>query len=215
MNTLAFHRVGCVVLSLVLLLGVGCATAPSHRAHYYFQRDPIRVAVIPCVNETDEPAASIIFNKACEEQLRRRGFEVISADRVVTFAAASGVTVRELPDWKPNRLGAELKVDFLLYSRIDRWETKYRVLAGYSVVSGASWLYEGATEALVWQSGWHQEQESGDGGGSLIGILLDAAVTAAMNSALDVCGRMGVAAARESVQTLPAPGFEPALPKRP
>ena len=98
-----------------LLLAAGCVSAPSYLRSYYFQREPVRVAVIPCANATDEPAASVIFNKACEEQLRRRGFEVLSADRVVTFASASGVTVRELPDWKPSRLGAELKADYLLY----------------------------------------------------------------------------------------------------
>ena len=209
MNGRVFHPIGRAGFSLALLMAAGCATAPAYRTHYYFQRDPVRVAVIPCANDTDEPAASIIFNKACEEQLRQRGFEVIGADRVVTFASASGVTVRELPDWKPSRLSGELKADYLLYSRIDKWETKYRVLAGYSVVAGASWLYEGATEARVWQAGWHREQESGDGGGGLIGILVEAAVTAALNTALDTCGQMGTAAARESVQTFPAPGFEP------
>ncbi len=198
------------MILLVGFLGAGCASDRSLE-HYYFQRDPVRVAVIPCENVTDEPAASIIFNKACEEQLRNRGFEVVEADRVVTFASASGLTVRELPDLKPSRLSAELRADYLLYTRIDRWATKYHVIQGSSVVAGASWLYEGPTEALVWQSGWHQERTSGDGGGDLLNLLINAAVTAAANSAFDVCGQMGTDAAIRAVQSLPNAGFEPVV----
>ncbi len=190
------------------LVGSGCATH-NNLEHYYFQRLPVRVAVIPCANATDEPAASIIFNKACEEQLRKRGFEVVEADRVLTFAVASGMTVRELPELKPSRLSAELKVDYLLYTRIDRWATKYHVVNGSSEVSGASWLYEGPTDALMWQLGWHEARNSGDGGGDLLNLLIQAAVTAAANSAFDVCGQMGTDAAHTAVQTLPNPGFEP------
>ncbi len=198
----------------VILLGLAGAGCVSSNAleHYYFQREPVRVAVIPCANATDEPAASIIFNKACEEQLRKRGFDVVEADRVVTFASASGLTVRELPDLKPSRLSAELKAEYLLYTRITRWATKYHVVQGSSVVSGSCWLVEGPTEALIWQSGWHREQQSGNGGGDLLGMLIDAAVTAAANAAFDVCGQMGTDAANTSVLTLPSPGFEPVAP---
>jgi hypothetical protein len=196
------------MLILAGLAGAGCVSSHGPE-HYYFQREPVRVAVIPCANATAEPAASIIFNKACEEQLRKRGFDVVEADRVVTFAAASGLTVRELPDLKPSRLSAELKADYLLYTRIDKWATKYHVVQGSSVVAGASWLYEGPTDSLVWQSGWHREQQSGNGGGGLLGILIEAAVTAAANAAFDVCGQMGTDAANAAVLTLPAPGFEP------
>jgi len=203
------------LLLLPLLLAAGCASSRPGEGHYYFQRDPVRVAIIPSANATDEPAASMIFNKACEERLRARGFEVINADRVVTFAASSGVSIRDLPDWRPGRLSEALKADYLLFSRIDRWETRYRVIAGYSVVAGASWLYEGATEALLWQAGWHREQESGNGGGGLLDLLVDAALTAALNTALDTCGMMGADAAAETSNTLPEPGFEPVRPGQP
>ena len=125
------------------------------------------------------------------------------------------MTVRELPDWKPSRLSAELKVDYLLYSRIDRWATRYHVIDGSSEVSGASWLVDGPADALVWQSGWHEERNASGGQGDLLGVLIDAAVTAAINSAIDVCGQMGTQAAYATILTLPATGFEPVSPGRP
>lgn len=192
---------------LLMLLAAGCSsTAPEHD---YLQRSPIRVAVIPSENSTPEPSAPITFNKVCEEQLRRHGFEVVEADRVVTYASASGLGMRDLPGLKPSRLAADLKVDFLFYSKIEDWATKYHVVNGSSEVKGSSWLYEGPTDALVWQADWHEVRQSGNGGGGLLGVLVDAAMTAAMNSAFDVCAQLGAQAAGNTIQTLPNPGFEP------
>ena len=70
----------------LLLLLAGCHSAPRFPAYYYLQRSPVRVAVVPSGNTTDHPEGSIIFDKACEEALRKKGFEVVSADQVVADA---------------------------------------------------------------------------------------------------------------------------------
>jgi hypothetical protein len=195
-------------MTVILLCGSGCST-PRGPGHYYFQRDPVRVAIIPSSNATPEPSAPIVFNKVCEDMLRKRGFEVISADRVVTYASSSGLTLRDIPGLQPGRLGADLKADYLLYSKIDVWATRYHVVNGSSEVAGSCWMVESATGALVWQAGWHEQNSSGNGGGGIIGILVEAAVTAAVNSAIDVCAQMGSTAAIQTIHTLPSPGFEP------
>jgi hypothetical protein len=190
------------------VLGSGCASTRIP-ASYYLQRKPVRVAVMPSGNKTDHPEASIVFNKAVEEALTKRGFEVISADRVVTYASARGLSLVDLPKRKASEVGRDLKADMLLYSDIEIWKTQYAVIKSASVVAGTSRLVETPTDALVWHYAWRLQNESGSGGGGLGGLLADALVTAVASSAMDVCAGLGMQAAQITVSSLPAPGYAP------
>ena len=197
------------LLPAAVLLAPGCATSRLP-PHCYLQREPIRVAVLPSINRTDHPEAPVVFNKACEEALRRHGFEVVSADQVVTYASARGIPLMELAGCKASEIGTDLKADMILYSDLDTWRTKYVVLKSATVVAGSSRLVEASTDGLVWSFAWRFQQESGNGGGGLLGAAIDATATAIAHSAFDTCSRLGERAASETVGTLPRPGFAPA-----
>lgn len=192
---------------LMLAIGAGCATVTPE--HNYLRRAPIRVAVVPSLNRTDHPEASVIFNKACEEALRKHGFQVVSADQVVTYAAARGISLRELPGRKPSEIGGDLKADFLLFSDIDMWSQKYIVINSAAIVAGSSCVYEACTDALVWRSAWRLQRDSGSGGGGIAGLIANAAVGALVDAATDACASLGTQAAHSTVATLPKPGVPP------
>ena len=211
MKTLYCARCGLAgfVLVPLLLLTQGCAT-PRTPWHYYFQRAPIRVVVLPSENKTEHPDAPLIFNKACEEALARKGFVVIGADQVVTYAAARGVLLHEITTRKASEIGRDLKADMVLYSTIDTWESKYVVLNTKARVAGSSRLVETATDALVWYDAWCFEKDSSNGNNNgLVGLLVSAAVDAVANSAFDACAMLGTQAAGVTVGTTPQPGFAP------
>ena len=191
----------------ILLLLAGCASAPRFPAYYYLQRTPVRVAVLPSGTTTDHPEASIVFDKACEGALRKKGFEVISADQVLTYASSRGLSLHELSGRKASEIGRDLRADLLFSTEITSWKTTYILVQGKSEVAGKSRLTEATTDALVWNLHWKLVDQSGGGG---IGALVSAAVTAIANSAFDKCDRLGEDAARYSVDTLPRPGFAPA-----
>ena len=195
----------------MLLLLSGCTSSRSFPSHYYLQRTPVRVAIMPSSNTTDHPEASIVFDKACEEALRKKGFEVISADQVVTYASGRGLPLHELTGRKASEVGRDLRADMLFYTEITNWKTTYILVQGKSEVSGKSRLVEVATDALVWKLHWKLVDESGGGG---LGALVSAAVTALANSAFDKCNRLGEDAAHFAVGTLPRPGFAPQDPAR-
>ena len=194
---------GC---ALGLLLLAGCTSAPCFPAYYYLQRTPVRVAVMPSSNTTDHPEGSIVFDKACEEALRKKGFEVVSADQVMTYASSRGLSLHELGGRKASEIGKDLRVDMLFSTEITSWKTVYILVQGKSEVAGKSQLTEVSTDALVWSLHWKLVDQSGGGG---LGALVSAAVTAIANSAFDKCSELGEQAARYSVATLPRPGFAP------
>ena len=208
-------RFACIglLLCVIILLTQGCATQPKIPSYKYLQRTPVRVAVLPSINNTEKPDASIVFNKACEETLRKNGFEVISADQVVTYASANGVLLHDVTSSKASEIGNDLDADMVLYSEINTWETKYIVLNTTSIVSGVSRLTETSTDSVLWRYDWTFQQKSSGSNNGLIGMLVEAAVTAVVNSAFDECSRLGQQAAIVTVNSMPQPGIAPVTEK--
>ncbi|MHC4499833.1 MAG: hypothetical protein ACYS21_12055, partial [Planctomycetota bacterium] len=77
------------------------------------------------------------------------------------------------------------------------------------IVAGVSRLTETSTDSLLWRYGWTFQRSSGSGGGGLLGMAIDAAVTAAVDAAFDECSRLAKRAGVVTVNSMPQPGFAP------
>lgn len=204
------HLIAGLALCSLFLLIQGCAT-PKTPWYNYFQREPIRVVVMPSGNKTDHPDAPVVFNKACEEALTAKGFKVISADRVVTFASSQGILLNNIAELKASEIGKALNADMVLYSAIDVWESKYVVLNTRVRVAGMSRMVEASTDSLVWHYQWDFQKDSSDGNNNgVLGMLINAAVSAVVNSAVDASALLGAQAGSQTVGSLPYPGMAPA-----
>lgn len=187
----------------------GCVQAPARPSWRYLQRAPVRVAVVPSINRTEKAGAPIVVDKAWEEGLHKAGFVVISADSVVTYAASRNMPVAEVPKVSVVDLGRDLKADLILENEIVDWGTKYKVISGVAVVSCRSRLYEARTGAVVWQLDWIRRQQSGNSGGGVAGVLVDALVTSIMNSMFDTAASLAKQGVALSSLTQPYPGVAP------
>jgi hypothetical protein len=196
-------------LLLAAFLLTGCATQSGIPSHQYLQR-PLSVAIVPGLNKTDQPEANIVLDKAWEAALARLGYQVVSADHVVTYASASGLSLEQVRKTAPAKLGQDLKVDAILQTEVLRWNTSYKVIAADSTVAGVGRLIEASTGAIIWEHHWVFQNKSGNGGNNgILGLLIDAAVTATINSATDAPTRMAKQAVNMSAGTLPHPGNAP------
>jgi hypothetical protein len=192
---------------LVAILFAGCAERKLQE-YEYFNRPSVRIAVMPAQTKSSTPESTIIFDKACEEALKKKGFEVIPADAVVTYAASRGLAIRELSAVPSNELGKDLKADFLLFTDIRKWEQNYAVIHSAATVSGVTEVVECSTAALLCRRGWYAQESSG-GGGSILGVLANAAASAIIQSATDVCASLGERCATSVAADLPQPGSAP------
>ena len=199
-----------VGLALAALLLNGCANPNiGSQAHNYLLR-PLRVAIVPGENKTDQPKANMVFDKAWEEALAHLGYQVVSADHVVTYAAASGISLEQVRKTDPAKLGNDLKVDAILNTEILRWKNSYKVVESDSTVSGVGRLVEASTGAIIWEHHWVYQEKSGNGGNNgLVGLFVDALVTATVNAATDAPTRMAKAGVAMSAGTVPHPGKAP------
>lgn len=187
----------------------GCATQQGIPAHHYLQREPVHIAVMPAINKTDKPEAQVVIDKAWGAALKKLNFEVVTTDQVVTYASASGVNLVDLEKADRPRLGTDLKVDAVLTTEITKWNTFYVVIAGGSTVAGISRLFETSTNALIWEYHWAYEDKSGNSGGGLVGILVEAAATAVVHAATDQPTRLARQATNMCANSMPRPGMSP------
>lgn len=192
---------------LMTILFVGCKER-KREEYEYFNRTTVRIAVMPAQTKASTPESTIIFDKACEEALKKKGFEVIPADAVVTYAASRGLAIRELSAVPSQELGKDLKADFLLFTDIRKWEQNYAVVHSAATVSGVTEVVECSTAALLCRRGWYAQESSG-GGGSVLGILANAAASAIIQSATDACASLGERCAKSVAEELPQPGGAP------
>ena len=209
------------VLGLVWLAALGpllggCSTTPQDVRWRYLDRTPVRVAILPSVNHTDNPGAQIVVDKDWEEALKRANFQVVNADTVVTYAASTGIPLKDLSNQTTTRLGQDLHADYLVDNDITEWNTKYTVLASGVAVAGFARMVEASTGAVLWQMSWRRvQQNSGNANNGLGGMLAEALANAIVNSVTDEPARLAGAGVSFCVLTMPIPGHPPVLPPVP
>jgi hypothetical protein len=216
MRSRSFSRpIGGLPTGLLLLLLPACSHVPERPTWRYLQRSPVRVAILPSNNQTAKEGASLVVDEAWENVLRKAGFVVVNADAVVTYVSSRGVPLSKLSTVPTAKLGADLRVDYLLSDNITDWGTKYRVLASGSSVSCQTTLVEASTGAVIWANDWTMAENSNSGGNNgLAGVLANALVNAVVDSMTDrptQLARQGIAG-QSTLQ--PYPGFAPPLGNR-
>jgi hypothetical protein len=99
----------------------------------------------------------------------------------------------------PARLAAIFGADAVLYVTIERWDARYVLVSTTVTVEFSYVLRDGRTGEVLWTDRRRAQYSSGDGGGSLLGALVSAAVTKASPNYLPL-------ARRANAQALAYPG---------
>jgi hypothetical protein len=199
-------------LGIIVLLLAGCVSLPPVPSH--LQRTSFRILVMPSTVPASHPEAQITVDKAWEDVLRARGFDVVSADRALTYVGARGLSLKQLRAMPLSRIGRDMKVDGILLTEVARYDTQYAVLAAGTVVAGGSQLVEASTEAVIWGRRWAAQSESG-GGRNLGDALAQALVQALADKMFDQATSLARQAIGGAARSIPPPGFDPPAPAAP
>lgn len=215
MKTFTLKTALCASLIAAGLTLAGCASKPVATSRIngsYMQKNPVRVAIMPSFNKTNEAAAALHLDKAWEDALKARGFEVVNADTVVNLAASQGINLADFGEMKLVEyagIGRDLEVDYILTNTVTEWSAKYRVVQSKTQVNFSSKLFEAKTGAVIWNDRKDIVDQSSSSGGnpiaSLVGILAHAVVSSASNAEASLAKR-GVTLAST---TLPKAGYAP------
>jgi hypothetical protein len=177
-----------VTLALLSTLA-GCASTQSPMDYSAFKKsNPKSILVLPPTNHTTEVIAPYGVLATVTVPLAEAGYYVFPVALVDETFKNNGLTVAEdIHAVSPKKLNDIFGADAVLYLDIEEYGTSYAVLSSDTVVVVKARLTDSRTNEILWQgkaSAASSEQNNGNGGG-IVGMLVEAAVTQIMETALD------------------------------
>ncbi|HCU65586.1 MAG TPA: hypothetical protein DF774_07505 [Rheinheimera sp.] len=181
-----FQIVAACVLSLIL---AGCAGGHSAMDYSAFkQSKPKSILVLPPVNHTTEVLAPYGVLANVTVPLAEAGYYVFPVALVDETFKNNGLTVAEdIHAVSLKKLNDIFGADAVMYLEVQQYGTSYVVLASDTVVEVQARLVDSHSNAVLWQGkarAASSEQNGGNRGG-VIGMLVEAAVTQILETALD------------------------------
>jgi hypothetical protein len=173
------------VALFVLFALAGCAAKKDYSA--YFAHEPRSILVVPALNETTAVDAQPLYMTTVSRPLAERGFYVFPVYLTELLLRDMGLPEPGLVHQLPlGRFRELFGADAVLFVTIKDWSNKYVLLQSSTVVTASFVLRDTRTGTVLWESTQSAARNSGDGGGNLIGMLVAAAVTYAVNEMVDV-----------------------------
>lgn len=186
------RRLGLVATAAVLMFA-GCATVPPKDYTAFRQSRPRSILVLPPVNQSADVRATYSFLTTTTQPISELGYYVFPVVVVDQFMKENGMT---MPDEMHQAPIAKLRdvfgADAILYITIEKYGSKYQVLASVTMVHVRAKLVDARTERVIWE-GAARVDYSGQSG------LIQALVEQVMNKLMDQAHAVAVMSSQQLV----------------
>lgn len=164
---------------LVCLLAlVGCTTPTPRDDSALLAHMPRSILVLPPLDQSLEPAACYGTLAAISRPLAERGFYVFPVAVVDMMMRDNGLpTPLDMHAVPMQKLVEVFDPDAVLYLTVHDWGTSFQVISSVTTVTIEARLVDAETGIDLWHSTHSASRSSGSGGGSLLGLLVDAVVS--------------------------------------
>ena len=179
-------RLWLAVLAWIVAMTSGCATTMTPYDYTAFERSrPRSIVVIPPNNNSVAVNAPYIYLSTITRPLAEKGYYVFPVYMIDYFLKQNGLPTPEEMNGIPlDKISEHIGADAVLYITIEEWGQKYQVIQSVTKVRATLKLVDVKTGALLWDSTAAAQQSSGDGGGGLAGMLINAVVTQVLKSTI-------------------------------
>ncbi|WP_428034665.1 DUF799 domain-containing protein [Amphritea sp.] len=176
----------CGSLMLLALLSSGCATQGSYDYSALQASKPRSILVIPPMNNSVEINASNIYLSTLSRPLAEKGYYVFPVAVINQFLQENGLqSPADMHDVPLDKFAEHLNPDAILYIVIEDWGQKYEILSSTTVVKANMTLVDAKTGTTLWETRVSYAQGSGDNGGGLVGMLVQAVVDQVVGTMVD------------------------------
>jgi hypothetical protein len=188
---------------------LACAT--SQKDHSALMAAQVRsILVVPVMNRSVDVTAPDYFLSTVPVPIAERGYYVFPVNLVKRLLEDDGLADPGLVHAADTaRLASIFGADAVLYVTIERWDARWILLSTKVTVEFSYVLRDGKTGATLWAEHQTIQYQSNDGGGGLIGAVINAAVTRAAPNYMPLARQ-----ANAKALAYPGPGF-PAGPHHP
>lgn len=173
-----------LALASILLVLSGCATQkPDVHADYagYRATNPHSILVVPVVSRSVDVDAPDYFLSTITRPLSERGFYVFPVNLVKHVMEDDGMGDADLVHSSDTAKLAHLfGADSVLYVTIERWDSKYALLATITTVELTYSLKSGSTGEELWRKTEKlaYDPNAGNNSSGLAGLIVHAVVAA-------------------------------------
>jgi hypothetical protein len=181
-------KLNIVIAVLVTAIFASCSPmAKLTKAEAFprmYSETPLSIAVAPPINEVTAADAGEFYLSTIAEPFTMHGYYIFPIPIVRQVLQDEGVynTLQELP--QPDvaqKMYTLFGADATLFARIQKWDKKYRVIAGNVTVLIDYQLVSGKTGQMLWS---HAKEvvidTSGDTNNGLLAALIETAITTAV-----------------------------------
>jgi hypothetical protein len=179
------------IMMLLAAVLVGCSSTKTKKTDYarYIERMPVSIVVVPPLNESTQVRAPEAFLSTITMPLAERGYYVFPVALVHGMLRENGLpTTGEMNQVPPQKFREVFGADAVLYINIKQWTNKYMVLDSTTTVKLEYRLVDTTSGDELWKHEQTVQNSSnqGNSGGDPMGVLIGAAVGAAIHAGSDV-----------------------------
>lgn len=178
--------VGFMLVALFTM--TGCATPKSYDYTAFRESKPKSILVLPPVNHSSEIKGSSGMFAQVTMPLAESGYYVFPVAVVSETFRHNGLSQpEEIQSVDPQKLYKIFGADAALYIDIKDYGTTYMLVRSDTRVTAAAKLVDLKTGKLLWegQETASSQEQDGNSGGGLIGLLVQAAVSQIVNTVAD------------------------------
>lgn len=163
---------------------VGCATKPYDYTNFRARR-PRSILVLPPLNESTDVKGTYGYLSTVTMPIAEMGYYVYPVAIVDQFFKENGMpTAGEMHQAPLKKIHEIVGADAVLYITLKQYGTKYQLINSATTVTAAGKLVDTGTGTLLWE-GTVTGQENSGGSGNILGDLIAAAITQAINKSTD------------------------------
>jgi hypothetical protein len=198
-----------VIASAALFLG-GCSTptktTKSSKFPFMYEERPLTVFVLPPINNTTAADAKEYYSTAIPQPLAFAGFYVLPMELTSEMLKGQGLYDTELIVNQPlERFNEFFGADAVLFTKINKWDKAYAVIAANLTVTIEAQLKSTRTNRVLWEySGTIVADLTGKSntGNPLVDLVAGAIITSINTAAADYVPHAQLATT-QLLQTVP------------
>lgn len=181
-----YKKLSLLSVAFLVLLITGCQTAPPYDYSALIASKPKSILIIPPNNSSIDVNAPYIFLSTISKPIAEKGYYVFPVSVIDHFLKENGLpTPAEMNTIPLDKIREHIGADAVLYVSIEEWGQKYQVVSSRAVVRSNLKLVDARTGDLLWESTAFAQQQSGDGGGGILGAIIAAAIEQVAGSIID------------------------------
>ena len=170
---------------LAVLLLTGCQTVKPYDYTNFRAHPPRSILVLPPLNESTAVEGTYGYLTTVTRPVAERGYYVFPVAVVDQFMKQNGLPSAAEMQQAPLAKVAEITgADAVLFLDLKQYGAQYRLLASVVTVEVTAKLVDTRSGILLWE-GHGVAQQGSNGSGNLLGDLIAAAITQAINKKTD------------------------------